>query len=123
MQLLLETAYYRIGIALKNTGTKSANRVTLKIKPIQETMPDKYTFSTNEHITRESTPDYFEKELNCGSINVGEEKNEFSQFFLNYRYDTGDGDSVRNIADIEFEYYLTCDDNEPSSGKLKIVNA
>ena len=86
-------------------------------------MPVNYTFATHQPISRNCTPYSVEKELDCGPFNVGELKSNPCQFYLNYRKDLAGDISYREILDIEFEYYLTCDDVAPSNGTLKIVNA
>lgn len=110
--------YYKIGACIKNIGSKVANRITIKVEPIDRTLPVGYTFSTHEHITRKSTPFGTRKEFILGPLNVGESIS-VGSFFLNYRKEIA---SYQEISAVEFFYYLTCDDIPACTGKLKISN-
>ncbi|MGP5564870.1 hypothetical protein [Vreelandella alkaliphila] len=115
--------YHRVGVDFKNIGSKRADRATIRITPNYSTIPKNYTFSTKTHVTKNSTPSSVELEIECGPLNVGEWQSNPSQFYLNYRRETPGDCSYSEISEIEFDYYLTCDNNESIEGTLKIANA
>nr|VVV04010.1 hypothetical protein AW0309160_01393 [Aliivibrio wodanis] len=115
--------YYRVAVDFKNIGSKRAERVTIRITAKHSTIPKGYTFSTNTHITKNSTPSSVELEIECGPLNVGEWQSNPAQFYLNYRRETPGDCSYIEISKVEFDYYLTCDNNELIEGTLKIANA
>lgn len=115
--------YHRVGVDFKNIGSKRAERTAIRVTPKYSTIPKGYTFSTKTHITKNFTPSSIELEIECGPLNVGEWQSNPTQFYLNYRQENPGDCSYSEISKVEFDYYLTCDNNEPIEGTLKIANA
>lgn len=120
-KLFPDHGYYVIGITIKNIGEKLAKRTTIKLRPKSETFKEDIYFSIYPPKTKRARNWSFGMDITLGQINRGEMQLTKHFFYINYTL-SEEKELFNIMKDLEFEYYLTCDNVAPITNNIRISN-